>query len=168
MGTDPLRKRPTTFSRSNKDVEIDTTAWTETPADKAKRLADEAAGIRKKKGGAVYNAEEEEARLRKRARDEEIRRGVDKHTVSLARWSHPRHFSCSAHYQASTRGASLLEQHAAKKSKKDEEPAAIWDHARDMGITGRLLSDQERSEKIRQARDLNDRFGHSKRGAYDF
>ena len=55
-----------------------------------------------------------------------------------------------------------------------------------MGVTGRLLSEQERGEKIRyvvvhlvafmslglsltisEAKNLNDRFGHSKRGAYD-
>lgn len=49
--------------------------------------------------------------------------------------------------QKDTRGKTLLEQHAAR-DKKDEEPKAIWDHARDMGVTGRLLSERERSDKI--------------------
>lgn len=48
------------------------------------------------------------------------------------------------------RGKSLLEQHAAKDKKKEDAPA-IWDHSRDMGITGRLLSEKERSDKIRYA-----------------
>jgi len=51
--TDPLRKRPTTFSRTNKDPgELDSTVWTETPAEKAQRLADERAGIKRKAPGS--------------------------------------------------------------------------------------------------------------------
>jgi hypothetical protein len=42
----------------------------------------------------------------------------------------------------------------------------IWDHARDMGVTGRLLSNEERQAKIKDARGLSDRFGHSSSGAY--
>ena len=81
-----------------------------------------------------------------------------------------------------------MDKHAKAKAAgkgEDKEGPVIWDHDRDMGITGRLLSDQERQAKIRwvlcqfpgkqiliyaaisEARGLNDRFGHSKRGAYD-
>ena len=42
-----------------------------------------------------------------------------------------------------------MEQHASKDKSKEDAPA-IWDHARDMGVTGRLLNDQERSQKIRR------------------
>lgn len=35
-----------------------------------------------------------------------------------------------------------------------------------MGITGRLMSDKERQSKINEAKGLNDRFGHSKKGAF--
>jgi hypothetical protein len=35
-----------------------------------------------------------------------------------------------------------------------------------MGITGRLLSNEERAAKIKDARGLNDRFGHGKGGAF--
>lgn len=70
--------------------------------------------------------------------------------------------------QESSRGASLLDQHAAKKTDKDEDegPPMIWDHDKMMGVTGRLLTDQERSKKINEARGLNDRFGHGRDGAY--
>ena len=52
--------------------------------------------------------------------------------------------------QKQSRGESLLDKHqASKAAKKDkEEPPAIWDHARDMGVTGRLLNNDERAAKI--------------------
>lgn len=67
--------------------------------------------------------------------------------------------------QKSARGPSLLDQH--KSNKKDEEEApVIWDHDKMMGVTGRLLTDVERAKKIKDARGLNDRFGHGRDGAY--
>jgi hypothetical protein len=42
----------------------------------------------------------------------------------------------------------LLEKHQ-KKDTSADEPKAIWDHARDMGITGRLLGNEEREAKIK-------------------
>jgi hypothetical protein len=42
----------------------------------------------------------------------------------------------------------MLDKHLEKGGKPDEQ-AAIWDHDRDMGITGRLLNDQERQAKIK-------------------
>lgn len=35
-----------------------------------------------------------------------------------------------------------------------------------MGVSGKLMSERDRSKAITDARALNDRFGHSKRGAY--
>lgn len=74
---DPLRKRPTTFSRTNKDVEIDHSAWTETPSQKADRLKEEAKGVKRK----TVNGDDEFELERKRQRDEEIRREVERHNV---------------------------------------------------------------------------------------
>ncbi|RSH95455.1 hypothetical protein EHS25_000547 [Saitozyma podzolica] len=144
---DPLRKRPTTFSRSAAPVETDSTVWTETPAEKAQRIADEVAGIKRvkePKRGVPSEDRDEEAR--KRRRDEQIDQEVQRHNKS-------------------SRGKSMLDKHLEKGGKPDEQ-AAIWDHDRDMGITGRLLNDQERQAKIKEARGLNDRFGHSAHGAY--
>jgi hypothetical protein len=42
----------------------------------------------------------------------------------------------------------LLEKHQ-KKDNSADEPRAIWDHERDMGITGRLLNNDEREAKIK-------------------
>lgn len=157
-------KRPTSFNRTSKAAITpeDQTIWTETPAQKAQRLADEMAGIKRKKDARPDVDEEDESeRKRRRQRDREIREGVEKHNVSGVRGSR-------ANLQTSTRGASLLEQHQKKKAEgKDEDDfQPIWDREKHMGVTGRLLTDQERSQKIRDARGLNDRFGHGKGGAY--
>ncbi|WVW79099.1 hypothetical protein I302_101063 [Kwoniella bestiolae CBS 10118] len=149
---DPLRKRPTTFSKSTREPEsVDHSVWTETPAEKAQRIADEVAGIKRKKdkaGERIMSFDEEQEERRKRRREEDIR----------------------SELQAHNRGPSLLDQHASKLSKKkkgdDEDAPAIWDHDRDMGVTGRLLTDNERQKKIKDARGLGDRFGHGKAGAY--
>ena len=44
-----------------------------------------------------------------------------------------------------------MDEHARAKAegKGEKEAPVIWDHDRDMGITGRLLSDHERHAKIR-------------------
>ncbi|ODO01695.1 hypothetical protein I350_06521 [Cryptococcus amylolentus CBS 6273] len=147
---DPLRKRPSTFSRNTEEKHIDSSVWTETPAEKAQRIADEVAGVKRKKdkaGDRIMTAEEEESERKRKRRDEEIKGELGKYT----------------------RGPSLLDQHTsklAKKGKNEDDAPAIWDHARDMGITGRLMTDQERSKKINDARGLGDRFGHGKSGAY--
>ncbi|ODN91407.1 hypothetical protein L198_05921 [Cryptococcus wingfieldii CBS 7118] len=152
---DPLRKRPSTFSRNTEEKHIDSSVWTETPAEKAQRIADEVAGVKRKKdkaGDRIMTAEEEESERKRKRRDQDIKGELGKYTVS-----------------APYRGPSLLDQHTsklAKKGKNEDDAPAIWDHARDMGITGRLMTDQERSKKINDARGLGDRFGHGKSGAY--
>ena len=58
--------------------------WTETPAEKAQRIADEVAGIKRKeppKSGEGA-AEDEAVVARKRRRDREILEGVERHTAS--------------------------------------------------------------------------------------
>lgn len=142
---DPLRKRPTTFNRSNKEPEAVSHIWTESPAEKAQRLRDEAAGIKRDDPKARISAEDAEEAARKRKRDREIREEVERHNVCF--------FTCLLHtlveVQKSSRGPSLLEKHTSKRSGEQEEEKAIWDHARDMGVTGRLLTDVEREKKIK-------------------
>jgi Protein of unknown function (DUF3752) len=55
-----------------------------------------------------------------------------------------------------------------EKRKKDtpEEPAVIWDHARDMAVGGRLLDEKDRRRIIQDAKGLSDRFGTSKGGGF--
>ncbi|EIW66960.1 hypothetical protein TREMEDRAFT_34237 [Tremella mesenterica DSM 1558] len=141
---DPLRKRPTTFNRSSKITEVDTT-WTETPAERIQREQDELAGVQRKRdpvhvpGGAGED-------VRKRRRDEEVAEEIKRHNKEI-------------------RGPSLMEQHS-KKPKKEEEHPVIWDREKMLGVGGRLLSESERAQKIKDAKGLNDRFGHSKQGAF--
>ncbi|CAL1696827.1 unnamed protein product [Somion occarium] len=132
--------------------EVDNTLWTETPAERQQRLADEVAGKRRRATNADPDADLEaaaEAR-KKRKRDEEIRQGVDEYTRKK-------------------RGGALLEQHAskvAKEKKDDEEPSGIWDHSRDMALGGRLLDDKTRDKFIKEARGLGDRFGTGRSGGF--
>ncbi len=65
---------------------VDNSLWTETPAERQQRLADEVAGKRRRAVNADPDAgdESKEAESRKkRRRDEEIRKGVDEYTVRL-------------------------------------------------------------------------------------
>lgn len=49
---------------------------------------------------------------------------------------------------------------AAEKAKKEDE--GLWDHSRDMALSGRLMDDRTRNKFITEARGLGDRFGSSK------
>ena len=54
----------------------------------------------------------------------------------------------------------------AQKKNTDEEPAAIWDHARDMSLGGRLMDERQRQKMLRDAKALGDRFGTGKSGGF--
>lgn len=77
---DPL-KRPTSFQKSSRAAVTadEQKGWTESPADKARRLADEVAGV--KRAPERGSVDDELERKRRRMRDEEIRDTVDKHNV---------------------------------------------------------------------------------------
>ena len=62
---------------------MDNTVWTETPAEKHQRLADEAAGIKRNKVPKKGEKDEGYEARGKRQREEEIRQEVERHTVSL-------------------------------------------------------------------------------------
>ncbi|KAK7688013.1 hypothetical protein QCA50_008383 [Cerrena zonata] len=152
---DPTKlKKSRQFARSTgQGRDVDNSLWTETPAERQQRLADEVAGKRRRAVNADPDADPEaiaEAR-KKRKYDEEIRKGVDEHTRK-------------------NRGAALVQQHQSKggKEKKgdDDGPPAIWDHGRDMGLGGRLVDDKTRNKFIQEARGLGDRFGTGKSGGF--
>ena len=54
--------------------------WTETPAERQKRIEDEVAGKKRRAVDAVNESDEVEAKV-KRRRDDEVRRVVEEHTV---------------------------------------------------------------------------------------
>jgi hypothetical protein len=78
---DPLRKRPTTFNRSSKEVVVDNTMWTETPAQKQQRMADEAAGVKRQKDPVRGEKDQSFESNGKRQRDEELKAQVERHSV---------------------------------------------------------------------------------------
>jgi hypothetical protein len=69
---------------SSKEVVVDNTVWTETPAQKHQRMADEAAGIKRHKD-PIKGEKDPSFEVRgKRQRDEELKAQVERHSVSLA------------------------------------------------------------------------------------
>jgi len=154
---DPTKLRARQFSKATEDKKaLDNTLWTETPAERQARLADEVMGKRKRAtapAGAELGEAEEAERKRARQRDEEIKKHIRQHNDS-------------------TRSASLIELHnqatasSSSKDDKDNAPPGIWDRDRDMGVGGRLMDDASRKKLIKDARGLGDRFGHGKRGGY--
>ncbi|KAL0072370.1 hypothetical protein AAF712_000133 [Marasmius tenuissimus] len=136
-------------SQNKNDVDL----WTETPAERQQRLADEVMG-RKRKANAVdagMSHEEMMEENKRRRRDEEIRRGVEEHTSKI-------------------RGSALVDSHSKSFAKKNEDeedgPKAIWDHGRDMALGGRLMDDSSRNKMIRDAKSLDSRFSTGKSGGF--
>ncbi|KAH0838688.1 hypothetical protein J3R83DRAFT_7016 [Lanmaoa asiatica] len=130
---DPTKLKARQFGRSKAPVrDSDTSLWTETPAERQQRLADEVSGRKRRAVNAEPVEDEEEAKKRRR-RDAEIRKGVDEHTRKA-------------------RGPALVDVHiereAQKKKDTDEPPPAIWDHSRDMSLGGRLMDDKQRQQAV--------------------
>ncbi|KAK7051369.1 hypothetical protein VNI00_004869 [Paramarasmius palmivorus] len=129
----------------------DMSLWTETPAERQQRLADEVSGKKRKAANAEATISPEEAMeaSKRRKRDEEIRHSVMAHTKNV-------------------RGSTLVEAHtkAMKNNDEDEKDKAIWDHSRDMSLGGRLMDDSARNKLIRDARGLGDRFSTGKSGGF--
>ena len=87
---DPTKiKKGRQFARSSgQGRDVDNSLWTETPAERQQRLADEVAGKRRRAVNADPEADPEaiEEARKKRRYDEEIRKGVDEYTVGLHRF----------------------------------------------------------------------------------
>ncbi|KIM32591.1 hypothetical protein M408DRAFT_62041 [Serendipita vermifera MAFF 305830] len=148
---DPTRIKNRQFSKATgrDEVSKDTSLWTETPAERQARLAEELSGKRKRPNAAVPDEGDEIAQKRRKIQ-QELRREIDDHNKVA-------------------RPQSLFEMHqAAQANQPDkEENNAIWDRDRDMGSGGRLMDQSKRSKLIQDAKSLGDRFGSSKRGAYN-
>ncbi|KAL4254929.1 GPALPP motifs-containing protein 1-like protein [Abortiporus biennis] len=152
---DPTKlNKPRQFARSAAPQRnVDTTLWTETPAERQQRLADEVSGKRRRIVNADPDslADEDHDARKKRRKEEEVRRGVEEYTRK-------------------NRGGALVEQHSSKLATdpkdKEEGPPVIWDHSRDMGVGGRLMDDKTRDKFIKEARGLGDRFGTGRSGGF--
>jgi len=149
---DPTKARPRQFARSSAPTRDNSgsSLWTETPAERQQRLADEVAGRKRRAANAEPEEDPHDAAKRRR-RDEQIRRGVDEHTRKA-------------------RGAALVETHIKQEKDgdkdKESEPSGIWDHARDMSLGGRLMDDKQRQKLLRDAKGLGERFGSGRSGGF--
>ncbi|KAJ7449403.1 hypothetical protein B0H11DRAFT_1877693 [Mycena galericulata] len=149
---DPTKLKPRQFARTSAPAKsTDNTLWTETPAERQQRLADEVSGKKRRAANtdAPSAAEELEARKRQRI-DEELRRGVEEHTRK-------------------TRGSALVDMHARAgkdDDQDDDKKKEIWDRDRDMALSGRLMEDSKRNKMIKEAKGLGDRFGTGKTGGF--
>lgn len=72
--------------------------------------------------------------------------------------------------QSAHRGASLLDSHSKATADKTGDDAnaspAIWDRDLHMGVRGKRMDEKDRSQAIRDAKSLGDRFGHGRGGSY--
>ena len=85
VAIDPTKlTRPRQFARTAQPSRnADTSLWTETPAERQQRIADEVAGKRRR--AVDVDPTEDAGDTRKRRRhEEEVRRGVEEHTVRLS------------------------------------------------------------------------------------
>ena len=132
---------------------------------------------------AKADAEEEDAIRRKKMRDMEIRNTIEQHNVSSVITNEYIMINACAKFklitrdgprlvllvtQANHRVSSLMDQHATTVSNapKSKEAPVVWDRDTMMGVSGKMMGEKDRSSLIKDARGLNDRFGHSKTGAY--
>ena len=83
IALDPTKlSKPRQFSRSTAPArKVDNSLWTETPAERQQRLADEVLGKKRRIENADATEGDEDEARKKRKRDAEIRREVEEHTV---------------------------------------------------------------------------------------
>jgi hypothetical protein len=149
---DPTKLKGRQFSRGKTTgTDNDMSLWTETPAERQQRLADEVQGKKRRVTDSTPDDDDDEevARKRRRKKEEErIRKGVDEYTRKR-------------------RGPALVEQHKESlKVVEEKEPPVIWDHARDMAVGGRLMDDDKRGKMLREAKGLGDRFDSGRSGGF--
>lgn len=124
---------------------------------------------KKKRASNADPTEDEALEARKKRKiDEEIRRGVEEHTVSCRNCICFVFVSDVGEPQRKVRGSTLIDLHSktSKKDEEDEKPMGIWDHGRDMSLGGRLMDDSTRNKMLRDARGLGDRFGTGTSGGF--
>jgi hypothetical protein len=86
---DPTKLKPRQFrATAAPTVPTSNNLWTETPAERQQRIADEVSGKKRRAANADAgaNADEDDAQRKlKKRKDEEIRREVEEHNVRLLR-----------------------------------------------------------------------------------
>lgn len=146
---DPTKLKGRQFSRgSTSKASNDMSLWTETPAERQQRLADEVSGKKRRVTDNCTEDDEESNKKRQRKQeDEAIRKNVN-------------------NYTRTRRGPALVEQHTdnlASKPSEREQPV-IWDHSRDMALGGRLMDDEKRNRMLKDAKGLGEKFSSGSGG----
>ena len=82
IALDPTKLKARQFARSAAPPKkVDNSLWTETPAERQQRIADEVSGKKRRAANAPDEEPDPDA-VKRMKRDEEIRREVEAHTVS--------------------------------------------------------------------------------------
>ncbi|KAG6839149.1 hypothetical protein H0H87_001522 [Tephrocybe sp. NHM501043] len=81
---DPTKLKARQFSKSTAPVskKADNSLWTETPAERQQRLADEVSGKKRRAVDTKVDEEPSDEKKRRRMDEEGIRKGVDDYTVT--------------------------------------------------------------------------------------
>ena len=162
---DPTKMRSRGFNmskgaRASKLSGDDSSAWTETPEQKRKRLEDEVLGTSKSKDPKDDNVKARQ----KKADDEDKAKKIREHNVSHL--TNKCFFECwlTLLSQEAHRGKSLLEQHQRSQAKKEEDDPSKrgFDYKRDME-GGKSLGHAERKQMLNRAADFGSKF---QKGSY--
>lgn len=135
---DPTKMRARKFNtgKSAGNTGGMSSAWTETPEQKLKRLQDEALGITAPSNTAPATSES------KRSKEEERRARKMREKIEAAR------------------GKSLVEQHQDKgtgKEKEDDPSKRAFDYEKDMAISG-TANHKQRRDMLNKSKGFSDRF----------
>jgi hypothetical protein len=92
---DPTRIKNRQFSKATgrDEVSKDTSLWTETPAERQARLAEELSGKRKRPNATAPDEGDESAQKRRKMQNE-LRKEIDDHNVRLNFSGPTRHLIC--------------------------------------------------------------------------
>jgi hypothetical protein len=136
---DPTKMRARKFNtgKSSSGGGGMSSAWTETPEEKLKRLQDEAMGISAPAMNSTSTAHDS-----KKSKDEERRARKMREKIDAAR------------------GKSLVEQHADKgtgKEKEDDPSKRSFDYEKDMAVIG-TANNKQRRELLSKSKGFSDRF----------
>ncbi|PLW51057.1 hypothetical protein PCASD_02401 [Puccinia coronata f. sp. avenae] len=147
--------KPHASSTEGSRTTASSSLWTETPAERSQRLADEAIGKRRRaeevaKGGTGDDDDDLEASKRKK-RDHLMRQQVDQHNKSL------RHASLLDLHKTANTNVSNSKTRSEKET--DKKQKVVWDHDAMMGVNSKLLSDNQKANMINDAKGLGGRFG---------
>ncbi|EWC45244.1 hypothetical protein DRE_05971 [Drechslerella stenobrocha 248] len=122
----------------------DNSLWTETVADKAKRVADEVMGLRRP---ATETGASEDPKLKAaRLEAEETQRRIDE-------------------YNAKNRGKSLVEEYSSSKDRKEEDDPSkrAFDREKDIVGSSKKIGLQQKQQMMTRAADFGSRFS---KGSY--